>query len=83
MNKEMTFEQAMLELEQITKQLESGEIPLDDSLKLFEKGVELTRFCSNALEDAQQKIAILTKDNEGNMKAKLFSAEEGEEDESV
>ncbi len=83
MSKEMTFEQAMLELEQITKQLESGEIPLDDSLKLFEKGVELTRFCSNTLEDAQQKIAILTKDNQGNMKAKLFSAEEGEENESV
>ena len=83
MSKEMTFEQAMLELEQITKQLESGEIPLDDSLKLFEKGVELTRFCSGALEDAQQKIAILTKDNQGNIKAKLFSAEAGEENEPV
>ncbi|MBE7043065.1 MAG: exodeoxyribonuclease VII small subunit [Ruminococcaceae bacterium] len=79
----MTFEQAMLELEQITRQLESGEIPLDDSLQLFEKGVELTRFCSNALEEAEQKIAILTQDNQGNMKAKLFSAEEGDEDESV
>lgn len=83
MSKEMTFEQAITQLEQITKQLESGEIPLDDSLKLFEQGVELTRFCSKSLEEAQQKIAILTKDNQGTIKAKLFSAEEDEDDETV
>ena len=83
MSKEMTFEQAITQLEQITKQLESGEIPLDDSLQLFEKGVELTRFCSKSLEEAQQKIAILTKDNQGDIKAKLFSAEEDEENETV
>lgn len=79
----MTFEQAMTELEQITKQLEGGDIPLEESLKLFERGVELTRFCSKALEDAQQKIAVLTRDGEGNMKAKLFSSEGETDDETV
>ncbi len=76
----MTFEQAMTELEQLTNQLETGEITLEESLKLFERGVELTRFCSKALDEAQQKIAILTKDGEGSMIAKLFSPE-GEADE--
>lgn len=79
----MTFEQAMTELEQITKQLEGGDIPLEESLKLFERGVELTRFCSKALEDAQQKIAVLTRDGEGNMQAKLFSSEGETDDETV
>ena len=76
----MTFEQAMTELEQLTKQLETGEVWLEESLKLFERGVELTGFCSKALEEAQQKIAILTKDREGGITAKLFSPE-GETDE--
>lgn len=80
MSKDMTFEQAMLELEQITKQLENGEIPLNDSLKLFERGVELTRFCSSALEEAQQKIAILTKDDKGEIKAKRFTAGESDDE---
>ena len=75
-----TFEQNMLRLEQIVRAMERGDVALEESLKLFERGVELTGFCSKALEEAQQKIAILTKDREGGITAKLFSPE-GETDE--
>ena len=71
----MTFEQAMTKLEQITARLESGELPLEDSLTLFEEGVTLSRFCSKALEEAEQKIAVLTENEEGKMTAHRFSPE--------
>lgn len=81
---DLTFEQAMLELEETTKLLENGDVSLNESLTLFEKGIRLTRFCSETLEQAQQKIAVLTEDEAGGRKAKLFSAyKEGETDDDT
>ena len=68
----LTFEQAMSELEKITVQLETGNEELDKSLKLFERGVELTRYCTKLLDEAQQKIGLL-KFEDGKMTAKAFS----------
>jgi exodeoxyribonuclease VII small subunit len=55
------FEAALAELEQIVERLEQGELPLEDSLRQFERGVELTRSCQKALRQAEQKISILTR----------------------
>jgi len=57
------FESALKELESLVSKMESGELSLDDSLKAFERGIELTRTCQSTLEAAELKIQILTKDN--------------------
>jgi exodeoxyribonuclease VII small subunit len=54
------FETAIAELEKIVKQLEEGDLPLDKSLALFERGVELSRFCHAQLGEAQRRIEVLT-----------------------
>jgi exodeoxyribonuclease VII small subunit len=57
------FEQALAELETLVERLERGELPLDEALKTFERGVELTRHCQGALRTAQQRVEILLKRN--------------------
>ena len=60
-----SFEQSLAELEQIVERLEQGEQSLEESLQDFERGIELTRNCQQALEQAEQKVRILTaKDTE-------------------
>ncbi|WP_290649598.1 exodeoxyribonuclease VII small subunit [Aquisalimonas sp.] len=58
------FEQALKELEGLVERMETGELSLEDSLKAFERGIELTRHCQTALKTAEQKVEILTR--EGN-----------------
>jgi|SRR5580692_2095686 exodeoxyribonuclease VII small subunit len=53
------FEHALAELEALVERLEHGDLPLDDALKSFERGVALTRQCQGALKAAQQKVEIL------------------------
>lgn len=62
--KKKSFEGALEKLEQITKELEEGDLSLEDSLKYFDEGVKLAEFCSNKLNDAQRKIEILLKKND-------------------
>lgn len=57
------FEKAITELENLVEQMEDGELSLESSLKTFEKGIKLTRECQNALQDAEQKVQILIKEN--------------------
>ncbi len=57
------FEKAMQELEQLVETMENGDLSLDESLKLFEKGVKLTRQCQQSLQEAEQKVSILLKKN--------------------
>lgn len=57
---EITFEQAIKELEEITNKLESGELSLDESMKLYEKGVKLSDKCAKQLNDAELKIKQLS-----------------------
>ena len=66
MDKELSFEEAMLRLEEITKKLENGTVSLDDSLKLFEEGVALVRFCNSKLEDAKLRVLKVTTGEETN-----------------
>jgi exodeoxyribonuclease VII small subunit len=55
------FEQALEELEGLVERLERGDLPLDEALKAFERGVALTRHCQASLQAAQQKVEILLK----------------------
>ncbi|MBO7217339.1 MAG: exodeoxyribonuclease VII small subunit [Clostridia bacterium] len=61
MEKEMSFEKAYKMLEEIADKLESNEITLDESISLFEEGVKLSKYCSDVLDKAKQKIEILEK----------------------
>jgi len=54
------FEAAIAELDSIVKKLEEGDLPLETSLKLYERGVQLSRFCHARLEEAERRIEILT-----------------------
>jgi len=56
------LEQTLGELEQLVERLEEGELPLNDALKEFERGIKLTRQCQSVLKDAEQKIEILLAD---------------------
>ena len=57
--KKLSFEEALSELEKISAQLEAGDLPLDKSIELFEKGVALSKLCSEYLSAAKQKIISL------------------------
>ncbi|MCC6163211.1 MAG: exodeoxyribonuclease VII small subunit [Acidobacteria bacterium] len=54
------FEQAITELDSIVRTLEQGDLPLEQSLALFERGVTLSRFCHDRLADAERRITVLT-----------------------
>lgn len=58
------FESAIGELETIVKTLEAGDLSLEQSLQLFERGVQLSRFCHTRLEDAERRIEILSQNGE-------------------
>lgn len=61
MAKELNFEQAMQRLDAIVKELEKGEVSLDDSMKLFEEGTALIRRCGGLLDQAEQQVLRLKK----------------------
>ncbi len=56
------FEKNLTELEQLVEMMEHGELPLEESLKKFEQGIQLIRGCQTALTEAEQKVEILTKE---------------------
>ena len=60
----LDFETALRDLEAVVAQLESGELPLEESLKAFEKGIKLTRHCQSALQTAELKVKELTESDE-------------------
>ena len=67
MKKNMTYEEAIATLEETVKKLESGALSIDDSLAEFESALTLVRFCNKVLEDAEQKVALLTKQFDGSV----------------
>lgn len=73
------FEDAMKKLEGIVERMEKGDMPLNESLKLFEEGVKLTHFCSQELQKAEKKVELLTKNIEGKLVAVPFEEETEEE----
>ncbi len=72
--KELSFEDAVRRLEKIAAELECENIALDQSLKLYEEGVGLIRYCNTMLEEAERKIKILTVNADGELEEKELSA---------
>ena len=67
------FEDALNKLEKIVSQLEEGDVSLEESLKLFEEGIRLSRLCNQKLEEAEKRVEILLKGEDGTLKAQPFS----------
>ena len=76
---DIKFEDALQRLEEIVDRLETGELPLEDSLKVFEEGVALARRCSKYLEEAEKRIELLTKDETGLLKTEPFEWDKEEQ----
>ena len=70
------FEKAFKELETIVQRLESEELPLDESLRLFEQGISLSRFCHQRLEEVEKKIELILADAKGQPRTEPFNPEE-------
>lgn len=63
---EMSFEAAMAELETVVGQLERGDVALDASIALYERGAQLKKHCEDKLKEAEEKVAAITLDGNGN-----------------
>ena len=70
------FEAAIAELETIVKKLEEGDLPLEKSLELYERGVQLSRFCHTRLEEAEKRIEILNERGDLRPAGAIFSKDD-------
>lgn len=72
MSKNTDFEKSLEELEKIVEELQNGDVSLDESIKLFERGIKLSDDCRKTLETARQKITSLTEEEQKNGDKKFF-----------
>jgi exodeoxyribonuclease VII small subunit len=75
---QVKFEEAIKRLEEIVAALEKGNLSLEDSLKIFEEGVKLSKSCLKILDDAEKKVEILLKEKDGKRRLKPFRMVESE-----
>ena len=73
--KKLSFEDSVKRLDEIVKHLESGDLPLEESLSLFEEGTGLITSCNAMLEEAEQKVSILRIGKDGSLSEEPFSGE--------
>jgi exodeoxyribonuclease VII small subunit len=73
-----SFEQSLKQLEQIVRELESGDLPLELALKKFEEGMDLSKFCSQKLEETERRITQLMQNSSGAVVEKPFPAPDDE-----
>jgi len=73
------FEEALARLETIVAELERGELPLDDSMRIFEEGIKLSKVCLKMLDDAERRVEILVKDKDGRKRTRPLELEEQSE----
>ena len=73
--KKEKFEEALQKLEAIVTQMEEGDLPLEETLKAFEEGVRLARFCASKLDEAERKVEKLMRDQAGKLQTTSFSEE--------
>ena len=72
------FEDALARLETIVSELEKGDLPLNDSLKIFEEGIKLSKTCLKILDDSERKVEILVQETGGKKRLQALSVEEEE-----
>lgn len=70
------FEKSLDELERLVRDLEQGELSLEQSLAAFERGVKLTRECQTALKTAEQRVEQLVQNSDGSLESRPFSADD-------
>lgn len=75
----LKFEDALARLETIVTELEKGDLPLHDSLKMFEEGIKLSKTCLKMLDDAERKVEIMVQDKDGKKRLEAYSIEEEEQ----
>ena len=73
------FEDSMIRLEEIVNQMESGDLPLEDTLRLFKEGTRLSEYCSGALTEAQRKVEVLIKKADGTYEKEPLDQDEQDE----
>lgn len=76
MKDKVSFEQAMEQLDDIVESLENGDLSLEDSIGMFQKGIELSNLCSKKLDEAERKITMLIQTQNGELKETPFWVEE-------
>ncbi|MBU1726265.1 MAG: exodeoxyribonuclease VII small subunit [Candidatus Omnitrophica bacterium] len=76
---EVKFEDALKKLEKIVEELERGDLSLDEALKKYQEGIELSRVCSQRLDNAKKKIDLLTKNKKGEFELKPLDEAKTEE----
>ena len=67
-----TFEESVMELEKIVAELESGDVTLDESLSLFERGIKLSKSCQKMLDAAEKKVSVLMTNGDGEIVKEEF-----------
>lgn len=77
----MRFEETLAKLEKAVKTLEKGDLPLEESLKVFEEGVKLSKTCMKMLGEAERKVEILLQGKDGKRREHPFEEAEAEEEE--
>ncbi|MBU0462080.1 MAG: exodeoxyribonuclease VII small subunit [Proteobacteria bacterium] len=75
MVKKKTFETALKELEEIVRQMESGDLCLEDAVKKYESGMQQSKYCLDLLDKTEKRISLITKDNDGSVKELPFEDE--------
>jgi exodeoxyribonuclease VII small subunit len=69
------FEEALARLEAIVAELERGELPLEDSMRIFEEGIKLSKTCLKMLEEAERRVEVLIRDKDGKKRTRPFELE--------
>jgi exodeoxyribonuclease VII small subunit len=80
--KQMSFEEALKQLEKIVEKLEDTSTPLEEAIRLFEEGRKLSSYCQNRLTEIEKKVKVLIEDKKGEMRLEDFEPKESEESES-
>jgi len=75
MTKKLDFEKALKELERLVKQLEEDELSLEEALKTFENGINLSRYCAKCLDDAEKRIQQLSRNEDGEPMLKAWGGD--------
>ncbi len=76
----LKFEDALARLETIVAELEKGDLPLDDSLKIFEEGIKLSKTCLKMLDDAERKVQIMVQVKDGRKRLRALTIEDEQDD---
>ncbi|MCZ6581249.1 MAG: exodeoxyribonuclease VII small subunit [Nitrospirae bacterium] len=76
----LKFEDALARLETIVAELEKGDLPLDDSLKIFEEGIKLSKTCLKMLDDTERNVEIMVQEKDGRKRLRALTIEDKQDD---